>query len=364
MTAHDAAHMARALAAAETARFRAAPNPAVGCVIARGETVIATGATGPVGTAHAEARALAAAGEAARGATAYVTLEPCNHHGRTPPCADALIDAGVARVVVATADPNPLAAGGLARLRAAGVEVHVGTAEAEARWQLRGFLSRVTRNRPWVRLKLAASLDGRTAMASGESQWITGSAARADVQWLRAESDCVLTGIGTLLADDPAMTVRLAPDALGVDTVEQPLRVLVDSRLRCPAGARWLREPGRTLIYSGANAASHSLPAEVVQMPLVSARVELGAVLADLARREVNLVHLEAGATLAGAAVQAGVVDELVVYVAPTLLGDAARPLAVLPGLAELAGAPRFTVREVSQIGEDLRVVLIPTGAA
>ncbi|MEM6987912.1 MAG: bifunctional diaminohydroxyphosphoribosylaminopyrimidine deaminase/5-amino-6-(5-phosphoribosylamino)uracil reductase RibD [Pseudomonadota bacterium] len=267
--------------------------------------------------------------------------------------------AGVARVVIATRDPHAAAAGGLERLARAGVAVDLGLCSDQARWQLRGFLSRIERGRPWVRLKLAASLDGRTAMASGESQWITGEAARNDVQWLRAESDCVLTGIGTVLADNPAMTVRLSAEALGTERVRQPLRALLDSELRCPREARWLHEPGDTVIYTAVDK-QVDMPTQVVRTERGEAGLSLPAVLAELAQRELNFVHLEAGATLAGAALVAGVVDELVVYFAPALLGHAARPLALLPGLEKLSHAPRFTVRDLAQIGDDVRVVLIP----
>lgn len=364
MSARDRELMVRALAIAHAARFHTAPNPAVGCVIASNGDVVAEAATGPVGALHAEAGALAIAGARARGATAYVTLEPCNHQGRTPPCSKALIESGIARVVVAIVDPNAVASGGVEQLRKAGIAVEVGLCGDQARWQLRGFLSRVERGRPWVRLKIAASLDGRTSMASGESRWITGEPARADVQWLRAESDCVLTGIGTLIADDPAMTVRLSAADLGAAQVRQPLRVLLDTHLRCPADARWLFEPGDRLIYTTADPGSRELAADVRQIATADGEVSLVAALEDLAGREVNFVHLEAGGTLSGAALQAGVVDEVVVYLAPVLLGDAAQPLARLPGLSRLAEAPRFAPREVSQVGDDLRLVLTPRAGA
>ena len=352
--------MTRALELAHGARFHTAPNPAVGCVIAREGNVVAEAATAPVGGLHAEARALGVAGDAARGGTAYVTLEPCNHHGRTPPCADALIAVGVERVVIAVADPHPEAGGGVATLQAAGIAVDVGCCESEARWHHRGFLSRHERGRPWVRLKLAASLDGRTAMASGESQWITGGVARVDVQRLRAEADCVLTGVGTLTADDPSLNVRVGAEALGAECERQPLRAVVDTALRSSESARWLSLPGDKVVYTAADQGALGA-AEVCRIDTGAGGVSLAAVWADLAARDVGFVHLECGPTLAGQALQGGWVDELVVYIAPALLGDAARPLAVLPGLARLGDAPRFAIRELCQLGDDLRVVLIPS---
>jgi diaminohydroxyphosphoribosylaminopyrimidine deaminase/5-amino-6-(5-phosphoribosylamino)uracil reductase len=297
---------------------------------------------------------LRAAGAAARGATAYVTLEPCSHHGRTPPCADALIAAGVQRVVVAAQDPNPLVAGqGIAKLRGAGIEVECGLMEADARELNIGFFSRMTRTTPWVRSKIAASLDGRTALANGTSKWITGEAARRDVQHWRARSCAVLTGIGTVLADDPQLNVR------EIETGRQPLRVLVDSELRTPLNARI--HAGGLLIYTASEdankrAALRSRGAEVVMLA-AEGQVNLPAVMSDLAQRGINEVLVEAGRTLNGALLKAGVVDELVLYFAPQLLGDAARGLADLGELTQLQQRVALQWQDVRHVGSDLRIV-------
>lgn len=357
-TPDDRRWMTRALALAEQGLWSTDPNPRVGCVLARDGRVVAEGWHERAGGPHAEAAALAAAGEAARGATAYVTLEPCSHHGRTPPCAEALIAAGVQRVVYALRDPNPRVDGqGAARLAAAGVEVAGGLMAAEARAQNPGFLSRHERGRPWVRLKLAASLDGRTALSGGESRRITGEAARADVQALRARASAILTGSGTLLADDPRLDVRL-PQAW-----RQPLRVVLDTRLRTPPGARAIAPPGRLAVFTASTdaarrAALEAAGATVECVPAGPGGLALGAVLARLAALEVNELHVECGATLAGAFLSGGLVDELMLYVAPLLLGDSARPLARLPGPASLAEARGFDVMDCRTIGTDLRVAL------
>ncbi len=353
--------MRMALALAEEARFVTHPNPHVGCVLVNASgAVVGRGATGPVGGPHAEARALLEAGAQARGATAYVTLEPCSHHGRTPPCAQALIDAAVRRVVIAAEDPNPLVAGkGVAMLRAAAIEVVKGVCRDEARWQLRGFMSRMEHQRPWVRAKVATSLDGRTAMANGESQWITGAAARRDGQFCRAESDCVLSGIGTVLDDNPSLNVRLSSDELGIaGDVRQPLRVLLDTRARLPEGSRWLAAAGEKRIYS---AVERQWPgATTVCYPGVES-IDPYRVLQDLAAVEVNFVHLEAGAQLLGAFLAAGLVDELVVYQAPAMLGSEGRPLAQLRGLVHISDALRWRFDDVKTVGNDLRMVLLRT---
>ena len=359
----DRAAMARALELAALGRRTTQPNPRVGCVIAAGRRIVGEGWHQRAGGPHAEVFALAAAGPLARGATAYVTLEPCNHHGRTPPCTDALLAAGVARVVYASRDPNPRVDGsGAARLRAAGVEVRDGLlCEAAAELNL-GFFSRMRRGRPWLRLKLAASLDGRTALSSGESRWITSEAARADVQAWRAESAAVLTGAGTVLADDPALTVRI-----GDGSQRQPLRVILDSRLRVPAGARVFREPGGTvrLAVRGAVPAAGGdpdpQPVEYLDAG-ADGRVALGAALAWMGAQGLNEVWVEAGPTLAGALLGAGLVDELVLYFAPTLLGADARPLAWLPPPARLADVPRWCLHDLSRVGPDVRMMLRPGG--
>lgn len=358
----DARHMARALGLAARGLATTDPNPRVGCVIASGERVLGEGFHARAGGPHAEVEALRAAGGPVRGATAYVTLEPCSHHGRTPPCADALVAAGIARVVYAVGDPNPRVDGnGAARLRAAGVVVEGGLMAVEARALNPGFLSRMERGRPFVRLKLATSLDGRTALASGESRWITGEAARADVQRLRARSGAVMTGIGTVLADDPRLDVRLP------GTPRQPLRVVLDRRLALPPVARILDPPGETLVLtgpgSGAAEALRARGARVESVPEAGRGLDLAAVLARLAGLEVNELLVEAGPTLAGALLDAGLVDELVLYVAPVMLGHDARPLALLPPPSDMAGRLGFETRDARRLGADLRLVLTPAGA-
>ncbi|MGB4335266.1 MAG: bifunctional diaminohydroxyphosphoribosylaminopyrimidine deaminase/5-amino-6-(5-phosphoribosylamino)uracil reductase RibD [Chromatiaceae bacterium] len=366
----DRVHMARALRLAVLGLYTAEPNPRVGCVLVRDGEVVGEGWHQRTGGPHAERLALAMAGERARGATAFVSLEPCCHHGRTPPCTDGLIEAGVARVVAAMRDPNPLVAGaGLARLRAQGIAVVEGLLEEEARRLNPGFIKRMEQGLPYVRCKLAASLDGRTAMASGESQWITSEAARRDVQYLRARSSAILTGVGTVLADDPSLNVRLAArDLPGVEPegpVRQPLRVVVDSRLRTPPTARMLGLPGTTLIACLAPEPSHAAQtkaagAQVLATSAGPGGVDLEYLLRYLARQDINEVLIEAGTTLAGAALQAGLVDELVLYLAPHLMGDAGRGLCHLPGLELMGDRLPLVIRDVRLVGPDLRVTAIP----
>jgi len=360
----DHAFMARALGLARRGRYTTDPNPRVGCVLVHNGEIIGEGWHRRAGEPHAERIALANAGERAAGATAYVTLEPCCHHGRTPPCTQGLIEAGVSRVVAAMVDPNPLVAGkGLAQLSAAGIRVASGLLEDDARALNPGFIKRMQGYGPYVRLKLAMSLDGRIAMANGESQWITGEAARVDVQRLRAGSSVVLTGIGTVLADDPAMNVRLDPTALGLDSdlsIRQPLRAVMDSNARMPVNAKMLGLPGRTLVYVGDQADAKGLREAgvwVERLPRdTSGRLPWRAVLQSLAQHEVNEVLLECGATLAGSALQAGVVDELIVYMAPHLMGDAARGLVHLPGIEHLGQRIALRCIDVRAVGEDLRL--------
>jgi len=318
----DRRHMRTALALAREGRFTTSPNPRVGCVIARGGQIVGQGFHLRAGEPHAEVHALRQAGGLARGATAYVTLEPCAHHGRTPPCAQALIAAGVSRVVAAVSDPNPQVAGkGLAMLAAAGIAAECGLFEAEARELNRGFLSRIERGRPFLRLKCAASLDGKTALSDGQSQWITDEAARADVHILRAESCAVLTGIGTALADNPRLTVRDFP------TLRPPLRVLLDSRLRLPAGSHLLDGSAPTLIYTLSDRPAPAGAAEICRLEAdAQGRLSLNAVLADLAARGIGELMLEAGATLGSAFLAQDLVDEIVCYQAPQLLGGAPSP--------------------------------------
>ncbi|MBI5919119.1 MAG: bifunctional diaminohydroxyphosphoribosylaminopyrimidine deaminase/5-amino-6-(5-phosphoribosylamino)uracil reductase RibD [Nitrosomonadales bacterium] len=367
--APDSQWMARALQLAARGLNTTTPNPRVGCVLVKHGELIAEGWHERAGEPHAEVHALRAAGAAAHGATAYVTLEPCSHHGRTPPCADALIAAGIAGVVVAMQDPNPLVSGnGIAKLRAAGIAVESGLMEAAARELNIGFVSRMTRGTPWLRSKIAASLDGRTALANGVSQWITGPAARQDVQHLRARSCAVLTGIGTLLADDPQLNVRISDTPPltrgGWEGLRQPLRVVLDSQLQTPLAARILAPSsasGGTLIYTASSdtsriAALEQVGAQVVPLPGADGCVDLPAMLRDLARRGINEVLVEAGAKLNGALLQAGLVDELVLYLAPQLLGDQARGLAALGKLVSLDQRIELDWQDVRLVGRDLRI--------
>jgi diaminohydroxyphosphoribosylaminopyrimidine deaminase/5-amino-6-(5-phosphoribosylamino)uracil reductase len=347
-SAFDHAMMRRALALAERGLYTTTPNPRVGCVLTQGERIVGEGWHEKAGAPHAEALALAAAGGAARGATAYVTLEPCNHYGRTPPCADALAAGGVARVVAAMRDPNPEAARGAERLAAAGVRFEQGLLEDEARELNIGFVSRVTRGRPWVRMKIAATLDGRTALASGNSQWITGADARRDGHRWRARACALLTGIGTVRADDPRLTVR------EVDTPRQPLRVLVDSRLETPRGARIL-QGGNVLVFYGATGNEPPQGAEAMALPDARGKVDLRAMLAELARRGVNELHVEAGFKLNGSLLRERCVDELLIYQSPSVLGDSAQGMFDLPPFAALD--ERVRLRSIDRIGEDLRIL-------
>ncbi|HHJ17483.1 MAG TPA: bifunctional diaminohydroxyphosphoribosylaminopyrimidine deaminase/5-amino-6-(5-phosphoribosylamino)uracil reductase RibD [Gammaproteobacteria bacterium] len=359
--------MAEAIRLAARGVYSTHPNPNVGCVVVRDGEVVGRGWHRRAGGPHAEVFALREAGDKARGADVYVSLEPCSHQGRTPPCADALVEAGVRRVVVAMQDPNPLVAGqGLARLHAAGIEVESGLLEPQARALNPGFIARMQRGRPWLRLKLAASLDGRTAMASGESKWISGDAARRDVQRLRARSSAIVTGIGTVLADDPSMNVRLTADQLNGETpVRQPLRVVLDSRLRMSAQARMLTLPGETLLLTGVTDSSRwqdlqQAGAEVAAVELEQGRPQPDAVLRLLAQRDINEVLLECGPTLAGAFMRAGLVDELVLYMAPHLMGDSARGLFHLPGLERMQDRIALEWQDVRQVGDTLRITARP----
>lgn len=351
----DREHMLRALALAERGLFTTTPNPRVGCVLVRDERIIGEGWHQRAGEAHAELAALDSArarGEATRGATAYVTLEPCNHHGHTPPCTETLLAAGVARVVAAMRDPNPAAARGGERLRAAGVAVDFGLCESEACELNIGWVRRIGGGLPWVRVKIAASLDGKTALDGGESQWITGPAARADAHRWRARSCALLTGIGTVRQDDPRLTVR------EVDTSRQPLKVVVDRSGELPAGARVAR--GGQLIVFGADATPRQWPPHVsyVRLPGPDGRVDLGAMLRLLAERGVNELQVEAGAKLNGALLGAGLVDELLLYLAPSLLGDPARGMFALPApLPSLAQRVRLNVHGSERIGDDWRII-------
>ena len=365
---NDEFYMARAFELARLGRFTTAPNPNVGCVIVRDGEIVGEGYHLRAGEPHAEVHALRMAGERARGATAYVTLEPCSHHGRTPPCADALVAAGVARVVAAMQDPNPEVAGrGLYKLQQAGIDVRHGLMLSDAEAVNPGFLKRMRTGFPYVQLKLGASLDGRTAMASGESQWITSPQARQDVQRLRAQSAAILSTSATVLADDPSLTVRW--DELDAATqslyprenLRQPLRIILDSRNRVTPQHRVVRAPGATWL-ARLQPDDRSWPQDVEQLtfPAHGGGVDLVVMMMQLAKRQVNSIWVEAGAALSGALLQAGLVDELILYIAPKLMGDNGRGLCPLPGLERLADAPEFVFSEVRQIGPDLRLRLKP----
>lgn len=356
----DRQAMARALELGRRGMYTADPNPYVGCVLWKAGHVVGEGWHQKAGGPHAEAAALAAAREAARGATAYVTLEPCSHYGRTPPCSEALIKAGVARVVYAIDDPNPAVAGrGAAGLRAAGIAVESGLMAAEAEKLHAGYLKRRRTGRPFVRVKMAASLDGRTALASGESRWITSGTARHDAQYYRARSSVVLTGIGTVLADDPAMNARIE------ESNRQPLRVVLDSTLRTPPESRIINRQGSVLILGVQDAparreALERKGVEVLLIPGQQGRPDLPAVLDLLGSRGANEVWVEAGSVLAGAFVRARLFDELVIYLAPTLLGPDARALVQLPVLPQLEARPRLRFTECVTVGDDLRITAVP----
>lgn len=358
-TADDYRWMARALELAERGLLTTTPNPRVGCVIVREGVIVGEGWHVRAGGPHAEVHALAMAGERARGATAYVTLEPCSHFGRTPPCADALVSAGVAHVVVAMEDPNPLVAGrGIARLRAAGISTVSGVQEAEARELNIGFISRMTRGRPWLRLKAAATLDGKTALENGISQWITGDDARRDAHRWRARSCAVLTGIGTVRDDNPQLNVRAIP------TERQPLRVVVDSRLDTPLNARLL-DGGPVLVAAAIHnaeriAALERRGAEVMILPNQDGKVNLQALMHELGRRGLNEVLAESGFKLNGSLLREGCIDELVLYLAPALVGDAAQGLFNLPALTSLTEKRSLNFRDVRLVGRDLRIIARP----
>lgn len=363
-TGFDLACMSRALQLARRGWYTAHPNPRVGCVMARGGQVVGEGYHYRAGQAHAEVNALENAGEAARGAVAYVTLEPCNHRGRTGPCSQALIDAGVAEVVYAMADPHRVAAGGIDALRNAGIRVRGPLLEEQARKLNEGFIRRCETGLPFVTLKLAMSLDGRTAMASGESQWITGEQARRDAHKLRAQSGAVITGIGSVLLDNPAMTVRenmLAPGNAVEIASRQPLRVIVDSRLRTPGDAAIIGKNGPVLIASAVAGDLAWFPphVETASLPDGEGRVDLRSLLVLLAGRECNDVLVEAGSELCGAFLKAGLVDRLVVYMAAKLMGSDARPLLALP-IGSMAEAVDLKIEDIRAVGADWRITAVP----
>lgn len=378
-SADHARFMARAIQLAELGRFTTQPNPRVGCVLVaergHGPEIVAEGWHEKAGSGHAEVNALAALAEqglSARGLTAYVTLEPCNHQGRTGPCSQALIDAGITRLVYGMQDPNPRVAGaGLKRLAAAGIEVIGPIMEIQVRALNPGFIKRMEQGLPWVRVKLAMSLDGRTAMASGESQWITGTAARADVQRLRAASCAIVTGIDTVLHDDAALTVRakdlgLAPDVAAKVAARQPLRVVLDRRNRLPQASRLLSAGGPVLLVQNNPQvySSSAVPVQSWALPeQQSDGLDLKLLLEELVRRECNDVLVEAGSRLAGSFMAAGLVDELIVYMAPTIMGSSARPLLQLP-LDQMAEQRKLEIVDIRAVGSDWRITAKPASVA
>jgi diaminohydroxyphosphoribosylaminopyrimidine deaminase/5-amino-6-(5-phosphoribosylamino)uracil reductase len=356
--ARDVKYMARAIQLAQRGLYTTDPNPRVGCVLVKNDQVIGEGWHKRAGEAHAEINALKTAGDAAQGATAYVTLEPCCHHGKTPPCSDALISAGVVRVVVAMQDPNPRVAGqGVQQMRDAGIEVVTGVLEADAELLNPGFIMRMRHGRPYVRCKLAMSLDGRTAMASGESKWITSDLARQDVHRLRARSSAIVTGIGTVLADDPSLNVRL-PETDSDTEYLHPVRVVLDPNLSMSPDAKMLGLPGRTLVFSATRdeeqeQALQQAGAEIIYQQDESGFIDLPEMLRCLAGEEINEVLLETGATLSGAMLKAGLVDELKVYMAPHLMGNNARGLFNLPGFERMEQRIELDIEDIRAVGKD-----------
>ena len=375
--AADQKYMARAIQLAKKGKFTTHPNPRVGCVIVKNDQVIGEGYHQLAGQAHAEINALSSIVKAdidlLKNATAYVTLEPCSHTGKTPPCADALVNSGIKRVVVAMLDPNPQVSGqGVKKLLDANIVVDTGVLEDQARDLNPGFIQRMEKNRPFVRVKMAMSLDGRTAMASGESQWITGSEARLDVQRLRAQADAVLTGSGTLLDDDPSLNVRLSPTDLGIDNklieehlqqVRQPLRVILDTQLKMKSSAKILSLSGNTLVYtcSADTQKIQELTESGAELKvLMSSEISLSEVLKDLASREINEVHVEAGATLCGALLSGHLVDEIVIYMAPTIMGNDAKGLFNMPELQQMKDKINLNIKDIRAIGKDWRITVVP----
>lgn len=367
-------YLARAIELASNGLYTTDPNPRVGCVIVKDNEIVAEGWHERAGGPHAEIMALNSAGQQAQGADVYVSLEPCSHHGRTPPCADALIQANVSKVVVAGLDPNPQVAGqGIEKLKQAGINIECEPFQElkkEAEQLNPGFIKRMRHQFPYVRAKIAASLDGRTAMASGESKWITGEEAREDVHRLRARSSVILTGIGTVLADDPSLNVRLSTQELASKVEftddDQPARVILDSQLRMPPSAKLLTRPGAVLIYTlssdpGKIAALEKAGAIVVRTENEGGYVKLEAVLRDLAHRNYNEVMVEAGASLNGALLETGLVDELIFYQAPILMGDQAKPMFMLPGITQMAQKIELSIMDTRQIGVDWRIIAHPS---
>ncbi|HDR1344352.1 TPA: bifunctional diaminohydroxyphosphoribosylaminopyrimidine deaminase/5-amino-6-(5-phosphoribosylamino)uracil reductase RibD [Pasteurella multocida] len=366
-TAQDVVYMQMALELAEKGQFTTTPNPSVGCVLVKDGIIVGRGFHVKAGEAHAEVMALREAGENARGATAYVTLEPCSHFGRTPPCAQSLIDAGVVKVVSAMCDPNPQVAGrGLRMLSDAGIESAVGLLAEKAEWLNRGFLKRMRTGRPYVQLKMAMSLDGRTAMANGESKWITGELARADVQAERAKASAILSTSATVLADDPLLNVRWQqlPDKVKADYTQaqlrQPVRVILDSQHRVQPSHRLFSLSSPVWLVSQTARLLLEFPAHCEQIQLSASTNALADLMAELGQRQINTLWIEAGATLAGALIEEKLVDELIIYIAPKLLGDAARGLCKLPHLSTLAEASLWQLHSIEKLGDDLKTIYHP----
>ena len=364
--------MARAIQLAKKGQYTTHPNPRVGCIISKDNKIIGEGYHHRAGEAHAEVNALSACKQFSHGATAYVTLEPCSHTGKTPPCANALIEAQLNRVVIAMKDPNPLVAGrGIKRLKEAGIKVDVGVLEEQARSLNSGFIKRMEKGLPWVRVKLAMSLDGRTAMASGESQWITGNEARQDVQKLRASADAVLTGVGTVLADNPSLNVRLSASELGIrdEIIKQAKRIILDTELKTPLDAKLLSLEGETIIVTASQdemliRAFRALGVNIIEMEKdESNHLPLEDILSQLAQQEINEIHVEAGATLCGALIQKKLVDEIILYVAPIFMGSDAKGLLNLSGLEFMKDKIELSIKDVRAIGNDLRLSVCHTRA-
>jgi len=371
--------MQRAIRLARKGLYTTDPNPNVGCVIVKNGEIVGEGWHQRAGLAHAEINALQQAGDYAKDATVYVTLEPCSHTGKTPPCANALVDAGVKKVIAAMADPNPLVAGsGLKKLQDAGIETGQGLLEAQARELNPGFIKRMDAGRPFVRVKLAMSLDGRTAMASGESQWISSEASRNDVQRLRAQSSAVLTGIDTVLADDPSMNVRLTAEQLNIVAsqdadvgrnvawVRQPKRIVLDSQFKLPAAANIFSQAGvssggECIVYTALNVDNRdAYPFTIETIAAQDGRIDLHALMTDLANKEINLVHVEAGSVLCGALLKNGLVDEIIIYMAPHIMGDNAKGLFHLPGLEQMKDRIALSITDIRAIGKDVRITARP----
>jgi diaminohydroxyphosphoribosylaminopyrimidine deaminase/5-amino-6-(5-phosphoribosylamino)uracil reductase len=360
-------YMQHAIRLARKGLYTTDPNPNVGCVIVKDNEIVGEGWHQLAGKAHAEINALAQAGSKAKDAIVYVTLEPCSHTGKTPPCADELIKAGVKKVFAAMQDPNPQVAGsGLKKLQDAGIEIEYGLLEPQARELNPGFIKRMESGRPFVRVKLAMSLDGRTAMASGESQWISGEASREDVQRKRAESSAILTGIGTVLADDPSMNVRLTAQQLKVDAVRQPKRIVLDSQFCMPGKAKIFSVEGECIVYTTVNMDNKKSYPFIIEKcgaqdeKIKDGKIDLQLLMEDLAKKEINLLHVEAGSVLCGALLKNDLVDEIIIYMAPHIMGDEAKGLFHLPGLEQMKDRVSLHIKDVRSIGNDIRITACP----